>query len=245
VRAYAREGSLPGAFSIYTRIGDSGVARMNNVARPFPALYPILDFACVFPGGAPDVQSRWSRFRDLAASLSAAGVMLLQYRNKLDADSLVAQDCLAIRAAAPKMTLLLNDRVALVSPAGWNGVHVGQDDLSPAEARAIVGPGAIVGYSTHTADQVRDADTQPVDYIAIGPVFPTISKAGTSPVVGLEGVARVRALTRKPLVAIGGITLENAASVYDAGADSLAVISAIFAPGRDAACCAQEFLRLL
>ena len=211
----------------------------------FPALYPILDFACVFPSGSPEPQTRWPRLRELVASLAAAGVTLLQYRNKLDADSLVTQDCLAIRAAAPGMTLLLNDRAGLVAPAGWNGVHVGQNDLSPAEVRAILPPRATVGFSTHCDHQVRHADTQPVDYIAIGPVFPTASKSDTSPVVGLAGVARARALTRKPLVAIGGITLENAASVYDAGADSLAVISAIFAPGRNPARAAREFLRIL
>jgi thiamine-phosphate pyrophosphorylase len=218
---------------------------MPSISAPFPALYPILDCACVFPGGAPDAQARWTHLRELTASLSAAGVTLLQYRNKLDADSLVAQDCLAMRAAAPRMTLILNDRATLVAPAGWAGVHVGQDDLSPAEARALAGSGAIIGCSTHSDDQVRLADTQPVDYIAVGPVFPTASKSDTSPVIGLDGVARARSLTRKPLVAIGGITLENAASVYDAGADSLAVISAIFAPGRDAAQAAREFLRIL
>jgi thiamine-phosphate pyrophosphorylase len=218
---------------------------MPPPSAPFPALYPVLDFACVFPGGASDVQARWSRLGDLVFSLAAAGVTLLQYRNKLDPDSLVAQDCLAMREAAPRMTLILNDRVALVAPAAWSGVHVGQDDPSPVEARALLGPKAIVGLSTHTPDQVGLADSQPVDYIAIGPVFATASKPDTWPVIGLEGVARARALTRKPLVAIGGITLENAASVYDAGADSLAVISAIFAPGRDAARAAQEFLRVL
>jgi thiamine-phosphate pyrophosphorylase len=218
---------------------------MPNVPQPFPALYPILDFACIFPGGTPDALTRRSRLGDLAASLAAAGVTLLQYRNKLDSDSLVVEDCRAIRAAAPRMTLILNDRAALVAPAGWNGVHVGQDDLSPAEARVLLGSQAIVGCSTHDDAQAVHADTQPVDYIAIGPVFPTSSKSDTSPVIGLEGVARARALTRKPLVAIGGITLENAAWVYAAGADSLAVISAIFAPGRDAGCAAQEFLRIL
>lgn len=236
---------MRGAFSVYTHNGEPAAARMTNVAPIFPALYPILDFACVFPDGAPDGHARWSRLGGLAASLADAGVALLQYRNKLDADGLVAQDCLAIRAAAPKMTLLLNDRVDLVAPAGWNGVHLGQDDLSPVEARAILGPRAMVGTSTHTDDQVRRADGQPVDYIAIGPVFATVSKSDTSPVIGLEGVARARSLTRKPLVAIGGITLENAAQVYDAGADSLAVISAIFGAGRDPARTAQEFLRIL
>jgi thiamine-phosphate pyrophosphorylase len=211
----------------------------------FPALYPILDSSCVFAGGAPDPQGRRARLRALAAELNAAGVAVLQYRNKLDSDSVVVQDCLTLREAAPRLKLILNDRAALAAPAGCDGVHVGQGDLSPDEARALLGPAAIVGFSTHNDDQVRQANLQPVDYIAIGPVFATASKPDSSPVVGLEGVARARALTTKPLVAIGGITIENAASVYDAGADCLAVISAIFAPGRSAAHAAHEFLRVL
>jgi thiamine-phosphate pyrophosphorylase len=218
---------------------------MPSASAPFPALYPVLDFACVFPGGAPNPQTRWLRLRELVAALAAAGVTLLQYRNKIDHVTLVAQDCVAMREAAPRMTLILNDHALLVPYVGWNGVHVGQDDLSPTEARALLLPESIVGCSTHTDNQVRIADTQPVDYIAVGPVFPTASKSDTSPVIDLEGVARSRGLTIKPLVAIGGITLENAASVYDAGADSLAVISALFAPGIDAARAANEFLRIL
>lgn len=211
----------------------------------FPSLYPILDFACVFPGGAPDPQARWARLRFLAAELAQTGITLLQYRNKLDSDVLLAQDCLAIREAAPHMQLILNDRSALVAAAGWDGVHVGQDDLSPAEARTLLGSKAIIGVSTHNDEQVRLADRQPVDYIAIGPVFQTISKSDTSPVIGLAGVERARALTGKPLVAIGGITLENAPSVYDAGADSLAVISALFGADRSPGRAAQQFLAIL
>lgn len=213
--------------------------------RPqFPPLYPILDFACVFPQGAPDVQARWARLRELVAELAEAGVTLLQYRNKHDEDVLVAQDALTMRAAAQKMQLILNDRTGLVGAAGWDGVHVGQEDLSPAEVRAMLGPSALVGVSTHNEEQVRIADQQPVDYIAIGPVFRTLSKTDTSPVIGPAGVERARALTRKPLVAIGGITLETAASVYDAGADSLAVISAIFAASSPGAA-ARAFLAII
>lgn len=216
---------------------------------PFPPLYPILDFACVFPSGAPSRAQRWQHLRHLALELAQAGVTLLQYRNKHDSDVLVAQDALllaqALREAAPQMKLILNDRPALLAASGWDGVHVGQEDLSPAQARALTGPKTIIGVSTHTDEQVRLADLEPVDYIAIGPVFRTLSKSDTSPVIGLEGVERARGLTTKPLVAIGGITLENAASVYDAGADSLAVISAIFGPGRSPAQTASEFLRIL
>lgn len=209
-----------------------------------PGLYPILDAGCVFGAKAPAPHERWKLLRRLVRELAAAGVALLQYRNKIDDDLKVTEDALAMREAAPGMKLILNDRPALVGPAGWDGVHVGQDDLSPEAARSLAGKRAIVGLSTHNEVQVIAADGEPVDYIAVGPVFSTISKTETSPVIGLEGVARARALTSKPLVAIGGITLENAPSVYDAGADSVAVISAIFAQGRSAGDCAKDFLQI-
>ena len=126
--------------------------------------------------------------------------------------------------------LILNDRADLAVLANFDGVHVGQGDLSPEDARRVVGTDRIVGVSTHTDEQVRIADQSCADYIAIGPVFATGTKLNPDPVVGLEGVRRARALTTKPLVAIGGITRDNARSVIDAGADSVAVISALFAP---------------
>ena len=208
----------------------------------FPLLYPILDAEVVLRFGDRTLEYRWNLLRRLVRDLAAAGVEILQYRNKRDDDVLVAQDALAMREAAPSLRLILNDRAGLVQPSGWNGVHVGQQDISPAQARALVGRMAMVGFSTHNDEQVLAADLQPVDYIAIGPVFPTATKSDTSPVIGLEGVSRARMLTKKPLVAIGGITLENAPSVYDAGADSIAVISAIFAPGKTPAHSAKDFL---
>jgi thiamine-phosphate pyrophosphorylase len=121
---------------------------------------------------------------------------------------------------------------------------VGQSDLSPAEARGIVGPAKIVGISTHNEAQLRAADSQPVDYIAIGPVFATTTKDNPDPVVGLDGVRWARRITKKTLVAIGGISLENAAQVRQAGADSVAVISAIFSPGGCPEVQCKEFLRI-
>ncbi len=146
------------------------------------------------------------------------------------------------------MQLILNDRAELSAAAGWDGVHVGQEDLSPQQARLLAGPKAIIGVSTHNEAQVMAANAEPLDYIAIGPVFATRTKSDTSPVVGLEGVRRARALTQKPLVAIGGITLETAAAVCEAGADSIAVISAIFDAaglhGKSPAQSAKDFLKI-
>lgn len=221
----------------------------------FPRLYPILDAELVLRGTGPDQEERRHLLQHLVRELADAGVEILQYRNKRDEDAVVAQDALAMREAAGHaglipmrlipMRLILNDRAGLVKAAGWDGVHVGQEDLSPEQARLLVEPGAIVGFSTHTPEQVIAADAEPVDYIAIGPVFATASKQDTSPVIGLEGVARARALTNKPLVAIGGITRETAAAVYDAGADSVAVIAAIFGGvGRSPAQSARDFLEI-
>jgi thiamine-phosphate pyrophosphorylase len=143
--------------------------------------------------------------------------------------------------------LIMNDRADLCLAADFDGVHVGQDDLSPESVRKIIGWGnqgndRWLGVSTHNPGQLREADLTSADYLAIGPVFATSSKENPDPVVGLEGVSRARALTRKPLVAIGGITRANAASVIEAGADSVAVISDLLHDPRKSA---EEFFRVL
>jgi thiamine-phosphate pyrophosphorylase len=138
--------------------------------------------------------------------------------------------------------LIMNDRADLCLAAEFDGVHVGQDDLSPEAVRRVIGPERWLGISTHNADQVREADATSADYVAIGPVFSTSSKVKPDPVVGLDGVRRARELTRKPLVAIGGITRANAAAVIAAGADSVAVISDLLREPRKSA---EEFLRIL
>jgi len=136
----------------------------------------------------------------------------------------------------------MNDRADLCLAAEFDGVHVGQDDLSPGSARKIIGRARWLGVSTHNPAQVREADRTSADYIAIGPVFATGSKLNPDPVVRLEGVRRARELTRKPLVAIGGITRQNCRAVIDAGADSVAVISDLM---RDPGKSVEEFLRIL
>jgi len=205
----------------------------------FPSLYPILD-----AGYLTGAEDRAGFLRHIVQGLAEAGVGILQYRNKIGGRSEILADARVMRDARDSpMLLILNDWPELVVEAGFDGVHVGQTDVSPAEARAIVGPGKIVGVSTHNEAQMRAADLEPVDYIAIGPVYATATKENPDPVVGLEGVRLARSLTRKPLVAIGGITAENAGAVLEAGADSVSVISAIFAPGEDAAKLARNFPR--
>jgi thiamine-phosphate pyrophosphorylase len=200
------------------------------MAFALPPLYPILD-ASILPGEPSDREAMlWS----LIGELIAAGVTLLQYRNK-GSDAQILADCAVLHGAISgsaraerRLTLILNDRADLVAATHFDGVHIGQEDVSPLEARAIIGVGRILGVSTHNEGQVMDADETSADYIAIGPVFATTTKENPDPVVGFEGVRRARALTAKPLVAIGGITLANCRSVRDAGADSVAVISSLF-----------------
>ena len=141
-----------------------------------------------------------------------------------------------------RVRLVMNDRADLCLAADFEGIHVGQDDLSPESARRIIGPHRWLGVSTHNPEQLADADKTSADYLAIGPVFETSSKAHPDPVVGLAGVRRARELTRKPLVAIGGITRANARPVIEAGADAVAVISDLL---RDPRKSAEEFLRIL
>jgi thiamine-phosphate pyrophosphorylase len=182
-----------------------------------------------------------------AKKLRAAGVVLVQYRDKLASpqDILRAATVLRETFAGIDIRLIMNDRADLAVLAGFDGVHVGQGDLLPEDGRRVIGPGRWVGVSTHTDEQVRAAELSSADYVAIGPVFATGTKADAEQVVGLEGVRRARKLTSKPLVAIGGITRANARSVIDAGADSVAVISGLFSKGENVEKVARDFLELL
>jgi thiamine-phosphate pyrophosphorylase len=198
---------------------------MHNPLQ-LPHLYPILD--------AELLAARSLSLTAVASELRAAGVTLLQYRDKNGSPREILSACATLRKAffSSDCRLILNDRADLALLAGFDGVHVGQDDLSPEDARRIVGPDRIVGVSTHTYEQVRIADRSCADYIAIGPVFVTRTKRNPDPVIGLEGVRHARSITHKPLVAIGGIARANARTVLDAGANSVAVISALFANGQ-------------
>jgi thiamine-phosphate pyrophosphorylase len=201
-----------------------------------PRLYPILDAACF-----PDPAAMFAA----ADELTAAGCTLLQYRNKSGNARRMLEKARELRArlgASAKLVMIMNDRADLCLAAQYDGLHVGQDDLLPESARRIIGPARWLGVSTHNPEQLAEADKTTADYLAIGPIFATTSKANPDPVVGLEGLRRARELTRKPLVAIGGITRANARSVIEAGADSVAVISDLL---RDPRKSAEEFLRLL
>ena len=199
-----------------------------------PRLYPILDPAC-FPDGREMFAA--------AEELAAAGITLLQYRNKQGTARQMLDEARELRSRlAPRVKLIMNDRADLCLAAAFDGLHVGQDDLSPEAARVIIGPARWLGVSTHNPEELAEADKTSADYLAIGPVFATTSKANPDPVVGLEGIRRARELTHKPLVAIGGITRANARSVFDAGADTVAVISDLV---RDPRKSAEEFLRVL
>jgi len=203
-----------------------------------PALYPILD-----AGFLPGDENRGNFLAGLVVGLAEVGVEILQYRNKQGSDGDILRDAQTIRAAAPtSLTLILNDYVDLVAEAGFAGIHLGQTDKRPHETRALLGPNAVIGISTHNEAQLTAAALEPVDYIAIGPVFATASKEIPDPVVGIEGVRLARRLTEKPVVAIGGITLENVAKVWKAGADSVAVISGIFGAKAEPVRAAAEFL---
>ena len=160
-------------------------------------------------------------------AFARGGARWVQVRDKHAAGRELYEIVVAALAVARPLgvKIVVNDRVDVALAAGADGAHVGQEDLPAEAARQILGPGRIVGVSTHTAEQAREAAALPVDYVAIGPVFATATKENPDAVVGLEGVRAARAVVPMPLVAIGGITLERAPEVIAAGADSVAVVS--------------------
>ncbi len=191
----------------------------------FPRLYVIMDAALL-----PRTEL------ELGEELAGAGVELIQYRNKHTSSRHLLETIqeLVSKLSGRQARVIVNDRADVAAICGAGGAHVGQEDLKPSEARKLIGAGRLLGVSTHTPGQVCEADAGPADYIAVGPVFGTRSKEKAEPVAGVEFVRTARALTRKPLVAIGGITLERAADVWAAGADAVAVARDILAAERPA-----------
>jgi thiamine-phosphate pyrophosphorylase len=199
----------------------------------FPSLYAILD--AELAGG---------EILSFAEGLASSGVEIIQYRNK-SASSLAAYtDCVRLAdLLRERSRFIVNDRADVAALCGAGGVHVGQEDLPVDAARAVCGHERWVGISTHNLAQFEAARQTSADYLAVGPIFATATKNNPDPVVGVDFVRRVRPMTSKPIVAIGGITLENAAEVYRAGADSIAVIRDLIA-ATDPASRARQFLKL-
>lgn len=185
----------------------------------FPPLYPILD-------AAPGLTA--ASLLSFADKLASAGVELMQLRAKLLTPRQfeeISRTLIAHFAPRANVRIILNDRPDIASMVAAQGVHVGQEDLSAEDARKICPPPQWVGVSTHNIAQLQAANRTSADYIAVGPIFPTATKQNPDPVVGLDFLRAARKLTRKPLVAIGGITVQSAGDVFRAGADSVAVIS--------------------
>jgi thiamine-phosphate pyrophosphorylase len=184
-----------------------------------PRIYPITD-----------IQLSGLSHADQVKLLTLGGATLIQLREKhLSALQFYehARSALAVVENAGAQ-LIINDRVDVAQAVGAHGVHLGQDDMPPDAARRLLGDQAIIGYSTHSVEQARQALSLPIDYIAIGPIFETVSKTDTSPALGLDGLRAVRKEAGNvQLVAIGGISHTNARGVIEAGADSVAIISAL------------------
>jgi thiamine-phosphate pyrophosphorylase len=208
-------------------------ANSAPIILSLPRLYAIVDASCF---------SEAKQLFAFAEELVAGGASLLQYRNKSgNAREMLEQARQLKRTIGSAAKLIMNDRADLCLLAAFDGVHVGQEDCRPDSVRKVVGD-LWIGVSTHNSDQIAEAAKNSANYVAIGPVFATGSKVNPDPVLGLEGVRRARSLTTKPLVAIGGITRVNCRQVFEAGADSVAVISDLM---REPQQSAGDFLRIL
>jgi thiamine-phosphate pyrophosphorylase len=207
----------------------------------FPRLYAIIDASLLSGSELPKNDSGLA----IAQMLANSGVELIQYRDKRSNSRQYYEVSLQFAQALANTParFIVNDRPDIALLTGAGGVHVGQTDLSVEDARAICGVDRWVGVSTHNLEQLREADKTSANYIAFGPVFATATKQNPDPVVGLEHLREARRLTRKPLVAIGGMTLDRAAEVYAAGADSICVARDLLR-SPDPAACARAYLRI-
>ena len=202
-----------------------------------PRFYPILDTEVSLRHRIEPV--------DAARQILAAGARILQFRHKgfLSREAFMWLEQIAELARSGGMTLVVNDRADLAKLFGA-GLHLGQDDLLPSIARRVVGPDAMVGYSTHNEIQLRAACEEPADYLALGPIFGTVTKENPDPTVGLDELRRLRPLSNRRLVAIGGITRANARQVLEAGADSVAVIGDLFPEDDNVRARTEEWVRI-
>ena len=202
-----------------------------------PAFYPILDTEVGARRGIDPVSA--------AASILEAGAQVLQFRHKgfLSREIFKQMERIAALCREARVLFVVNDRADLAALMGA-ALHLGQDDLPPAAARRVTGAETLIGFSTHNERQLRAAQTEPVDYLALGPIFGTSSKQNPDPMVGLDELRRLRPLTALPLVAIGGITRDNARGVLAAGANSLAVIGELFPQDGNLRRRVEEWVRL-
>lgn len=189
-----------------------------------PRVYPIVDTATLLPRRLTPL--------DAARAMIDGGARILQFRHKEAFTRAIVDEAHKVCELCEETGVLfiLNDRADLARL--WNcGVHVGQDDLTPSDARTVVGDQAVLGFSTHNLKQLREAATEPADYLAIGPVFGTVNKQNPDPMVGLEALRIISQSTTQPLLAIGGVTLENAQRLYDVGIRCAAIIGDLYAFG--------------
>jgi thiamine-phosphate pyrophosphorylase len=202
-----------------------------------PAFYPILDTESAARRGIDPVSA--------AGSILEGGAQILQVRHKgfLSREILEQIERIAALCREARVLFVVNDRADLAALTGA-ALHLGQDDLSPAAARRVTVPETLIGFSTHNERQLRAAQSEPVDYLALGPIFGTVSKQNPDPMVGIEELRRLRPLIERPLVAIGGITRDNAREVLAAGANSLAVIGDLFPEDGNLRARVEEWLRL-
>ncbi|MBZ5632461.1 MAG: thiamine phosphate synthase [Acidobacteriia bacterium] len=202
-----------------------------------PRFYPILDTEVALRRGIDPVRA--------AQEILEAGARILQFRHKgfLSREAFSWLERIAELARTAGATLVVNDRADLAKLFGA-ALHLGQDDLLPSVARRVIGPDTMVGFSTHNEAQLRAASSEPVDYLALGPIFGTATKENPDPTVGVDELRRLRPLSPYPLVAIGGITRANARQVLEAGADSAAVIGDLFPEDATIRARAEEWLRI-
>lgn len=188
-----------------------------------PPIYPILDTATLARLNFPVITA--------AEAMLEGGARILQLRHKTfwSRETFALAETIDALCKSAGVPFVINDRADYAAALGA-ALHIGQDDLTPTDARRVIGPQAILGHSTHNPEQLRRAEdnAEIIDYLAFGPMFTTVSKERPDPTVGIAGLKAIRALTRKPLVAIGGITRDNAFTCWNAGADSVAIIADLY-----------------
>jgi thiamine-phosphate pyrophosphorylase len=202
-----------------------------------PRFYPILDTEIALRRGIDPVNA--------ARQILDAGARILQFRHKafLSREAFGWLEGIAKLTQAAGAMLVINDRADLAKLFNA-ALHLGQEDLLPSIARRVVGPDTMVGFSTHNEAQLRAANEEPADYLALGPLFGTVTKENPDPTVGLDDFRRLRLLSKRPLVAIGGITRANAMQAIEAGADSVAVIGDVFPDDGNISARTAEWIRI-